>query len=264
MEYAIDIIGLSKEFYPLGRYSIKNFFCLKNKPNKIVACCDINLKIKKGELFGLVGPNGAGKTTLIKVLATIILPDSGSVSVNGYDLLRDADLVRSSIGLVTSETKSFYGRLTGRENLYFFANLHNLFSKQKKKRVEELAQVLGIVEELDKMYQQYSTGMKQRLAIVRGLLNDAPILLIDEPTKSLDPISAQDLRRFIKDELVDKSGKTIIFSSHSLSEIETLSDRIAIMSKGRIKAEGTLAKLKEKMGPSSHVIEEVFSYYLQS
>lgn len=257
MEFAIETTNLYKEFHPDKHYHFKD------KQKKVVACDDINLKVRKGELFGLAGPNGAGKTTLLKILATIVFPDKGEVIINGYNLLKEDYRVRESIGLMTSETKSFYGRLSGRENLYFFANLYNLFSTDKKKRVEELAELLGIDNQLGMMFQQYSTGIKQRLAIVRGLLNDAPILLIDEPTKSLDPISAEDLRKFIRVNLINEKGKTVIFTSHSLSELESLADTIAVMNKGRITAQGTLPQLKESLGAKSCTIEQVFKHYTQ-
>jgi ABC-2 type transport system ATP-binding protein len=264
MQYIIETIKLYKKFFPTRAVSFKEYFYFfKKKNNYIVACDEVDLKVKKGELFGLVGPNGAGKTTLIKILATVILPDRGKVIVNGFDILKQDDRVRSSIGLVTSEVKSFYVRLTGRENLYFFANLYNLFSKKMKQKIEELAELLDIKDKLDIMYQEYSTGIKQRFAIARGLLNDAPILLIDEPTKSLDPLNAQVLRSFIREELVDKQGKTVVFTSHSLSEIENLADTIAIMNKGKIKSCGSLNSLKQEMSKPDAKMEEIFNYYIK-
>lgn len=260
MQYAIEINKLYKEFHPTMAASLRDYF-FKKKDNAIVACNEIDLKVKDGELFGLVGPNGAGKTTLIKILATIILPDRGEVKVNGFDIIKDDDKVRASIGLVTSEVKSFYGRLTGRENLYFFTNLYNLFSKQMKKRVEELSELLEIKDKLDIMFQEYSSGIKQRFALARGLLNDAPILLVDEPTKSLDPSSAKLLRDFIRKKLVDEKKKTVIFTSHSLTEVQNLADTIAIMDKGKLKVSGSFDDLRQAMSMPNADIEEVFDYY---
>ena len=264
MDLAIEIVNLYKEFHPTRSPSLREIFWFHKKKEKIIACDNINLQVRKGELLGLVGPNGAGKTTLIKILSTIILPDKGDAFINGVSILVDDARVRSSIGLVTSEMKSFYVRLTGRQNLYFFATLNNLSAKQTKDKIEYLAELLDFQDKLDIMYQEYSTGIKQRFAIARGLLNDAPVLFIDEPTKSLDPLSAQGLRRFIKDVLVDREKKTAIFASHSLFEIETLADNIAIMDKGKIKAYGSLNDLKRKTGNPFSSIEEVFNFYIKN
>jgi len=262
MDTAIEIKNLHKEFHPTRSASFREVFHPHKKKDKIIACDNINLKVRKGELLGLVGPNGAGKTTLLKVLSTIILPEQGDAFINGFSIVKDDAKVRNSIGLVTSTMKSFYVRLTGRQNLYFFATLYNLSSKQIKERIEYLAQLLDFKNKLDIMYQEYSSGIKQRFAIARGLLNDSPILFIDEPTRSLDPLSAQGVRKFIKDILIDREKKTIIFASHSLFEIEALADNIAIMDNGRIKAYGTLDDLREKTGNPSSSIEEVFNFYI--
>jgi len=264
MDFAIEIINLYKEFHPTRSPSFKEIFCFSKKKERIIACDNINLQARKGELLGLVGPNGAGKTTLIKILSTIILPDKGDAFINGFSILADDAKVRNSIGLVTSEMKSFYVRLTGRQNLYFFATLNNLSAQQAKDKIEYLAELLDFQDKLDIMYQEYSTGIKQRFSIARGLLNDAAILFIDEPTKSLDPLSAQDLRKFIKDVLIDSEKKTVIFASHSLFEIEALADNIAIMDRGKIKAYGGLNDLRRKTGNTSLSIEEVFNFYIKN
>jgi ABC-2 type transport system ATP-binding protein len=263
MDYAIEISGLHKEFTSANRRSIKDIIFNRKGKGRIIACAGVDLKVRRGELFGLVGPNGAGKTTLIKILSTIVTPDSGKVLINGFDVVKEEEKIRSIIGLVTSEIRSFYGRLTGRQNLIFFATLSNLSSLQIKSRIMELAQLLDLNDKLDIMFQEYSTGIKQRFAIARGLLNDASVLLIDEPTKSLDPLSAQNLHHLIKEELVKKAGKTVIFTSHSLLEIEKLADTVGIMNKGRLEAVGTLAQLRQKMGNPNSPIEEVFNYYVK-
>jgi len=263
MDYAIEISGLRKEFTPANRRSIKDMVFNRGNRNRIIACNNVDLKVRRGELFGLVGSNGAGKTTLIKILATIIIPDAGRALINGFDVVKEEDKVRRNIGLVTSEIKSFYGRLTGRQNLIFFAALSNLNSSEIKYRIAELAELLDLNDKLDNMFQEYSTGMKQRFAIARGLLNNAPILLIDEPTKSLDPLSAQNLHHLIREELVKKANKTVIFTSHSLLEIEKLADTIGIMNRGRIEVAGTLSQLRQRIGDENSSIEEVFNYYVK-
>lgn len=231
MEFAIETVGLTKYFFPRKRF--------RKRPVKAVE--DVNLKIKKGELFAILGPNGAGKTTLLKLLSTLILPTRGTAYLNGHALSQE-NKVKASIGLVTGEERSFYWRLSGRENLLFFAALYNL--KRAGKRIEELIALLRI-EGIDRRVQEYSTGMKQRLALARSLLNDPPVLLMDEPTKSLDPLAAQNLRKLIKERLSAKEGKAVLFTTHRLEEAENFSHRIGIMDKGRLKAQGTLEELRE-------------------
>lgn len=260
-EYAIETKNLGKRFL-LAKSTRQFILNPLGKAKVVVAVNQVNLKIKKTELFALVGPNGAGKTTLIKMLACLILPSEGSAEVNGFDIVKEEMRVKSSIGLLTGEERSFYWRLTGRENLNFFATLYNLSREKAKQRIEQLTQLLRI-EELDKRFLEYSTGMKQRLAIARSLLNDPAVLLMDEPTRQLDPIAAEDLRQLIKKRLVEQQRKTILFCTHNLSEAASLGSRIAIMDKGRLKASGTLDELIKNAHLSPGVsLEDVFKYYV--
>lgn len=221
----------------------------------------VDLEVRAGELFCMVGANGAGKTTLIKMLCNLILPTSGEVFINGHDMLIDPDAARSSIGLVTGDERSFYWRLTGRQNLDFFATLYNLKPLARNKRIEELLKILHI-EEPDKRFQEYPSGIKQRLSIARALLNDPAVLFMDELTKNLDPTSARSLRIFIKESLVNKQGKTVFFSTHQLYEVEELADRVAFMVKGQIVAIGTLKELRDAAGIPGANIEQVYSYFV--
>ena len=245
MEYAIEIFNLTKKFIP-----IRGFIDLLHpfRKKEVTALDDVNIKIRRGELFGILGPNGAGKTTLIKVLCTSILPTSGTAYINGYDIIKEEEKVKASIGLVTGEERSFYWRLTGRQNLYFFATLHNFSTSEAQKRVNDVLNFVDLEDRADDKFHSYSTGMKQRMAIARGLLNDPGILFMDEPTKSLDPDAAQNLREFIKDRLVKDREKTVFLSTHHLGEAEQLCDRIAIINKGKIKAYGTLSELRDMIG----------------
>lgn len=242
---AIETHGLTKEF---------------SRGKKVIN--DIDLNVNKGELFCLVGPNGAGKTTLIKMLCNLILPTKGEIFINGYDILHDPEKVRSFIGLVTGDERSFYWRLTGRENMEFFAALYNLSPKVKKEKIKELFGLLAI-KEPDKRFQEYPSGIKQKLSIARALLNEPTILFIDELTKSLDPSSAKDLRRFIKERLVRDQAKTVIFSTHNLHEVESLADRIAFMVKGKIVAVGALDDLRKIIGKQDATIEQIYNYFIK-
>lgn len=248
---AIEVINVSKSFATsrLPWQKRKVTFALRN----------VNLEAKEGECFALLGPNGAGKTTLIKILCSLIVPDKGDVKIAGYHLKSHEELAKSQIGLVTGEERSFYWRLTGRQNLEFFASFYNIPSQLAKTRISELAKLLNIAEHLDKRFQEYSTGIKQMMAVTRGLLNDPSVLLIDEPTKSLDPNMAQNLRTFIKDELVAKERKTVFFATHQIPEAESISNRIAIMDKGNIKSCGTLEELRRHSRSSGDSLYEIFA-----
>ena len=187
------------------------------------------------------------------------MPDEGEVKINSYSLQSHEELAKSQTGLVTGEERSFYWRLTGRQNLEFFASFYDIPSRPAKRRVGELAELLNITEHLDNRFQEYSTGTKQAMAIVRSLLNDPSVLLFDEPTKSLDPNMAQNLRTFIKDELVAKERKTVFFSTHQIPEAQSISNRIAIMNEGQIKACGTLEELMRISSSSGDSLYKLFA-----
>lgn len=220
----------------------------------------VNLRVKEGEVLGLLGPNGAGKSTLIKILCTLILPTEGKAYVNGYDVVKEGQKTRSSIGFITTDERSFYWRLSGRENLQFFATLHNLSPSQVRSKVEELLDVVHLKNRADEPFLNYSAGMKQRMAIARGLLNDPSVLFMDEPTRSLDPGAAKSLRDFIKEHIVAEKGKTVFISTHQLDEAEQLCDKIAILDDGRIKAQGSPSELKGGLEADSTLCD-VFSFY---
>lgn len=230
------------------------------KRNVLTTLSGVNLKVKEGEVLGLLGPNGAGKSTLIKILCTLILPTVGEAYVNGYNVVKEGQQARSSIGFITTDERSFYWRLSGRENLQFFATLHNMPQSQVKARVEELLDVVHLKNRADEPFLNYSAGMKQRMAIARGLLNDPKVLFMDEPTRSLDPGAAKSLRDFIKDHIVTERGKTVLISTHQLDEAEQLCDTIAILDEGRIKVQGSPGELKKSLSESS-TLGDVFSFY---
>jgi ABC-2 type transport system ATP-binding protein len=244
---AICTEGLTKRFpqrMTLRQTMLHPFRARSSVP--LTAVDDISLEIRQGELFGLLGPNGAGKTTLVKMLCTLILPDAGRAEVNGYDLSDEAR-VKASIGFVSGEERSFYWRLSGRQNLEFFASLHGLSAGEAPPRIRRLAEWLELGEFLDRRFDRYSSGMKQRLGIARGLLNDPQILFLDEPTRSLDPTSAGHLRDLVK-QLVLERGHTVVLVTHQLREAEDLCDRIAIMHKGRLRVVAAPSSLRRQAG----------------
>jgi ABC-2 type transport system ATP-binding protein len=261
--YAIEVIDLKKEFSQTKPLQELIFHPLKRAPT-IKVFENLNLKINSSELFCLVGPNGVGKTTLIKILCGLILPTKGEVLIQGYSLLKEEAKVKDIIALVSGEERSFYWRLTARQNLEFFGTLYGLSPAILREKIKELSKFLEIEEFLDTMFQKLSTGMKQRLGIIRALLKEAKIIFMDEPTKSLDPYAAKSLREFIKEKLVKKEKKTIFFTTHNLSEAESLADRIAIMDKGRIIYCGSVNELKRKINMPEANLEEVFTQVIKN
>lgn len=257
MSLAIQTFDLTKYFYPAA--GIRQFL-FRGKwgspQDRITAVERVNLEVRKGELFGLLGPNGAGKTTLVKILCTLILPDSGTATVNGYDI-SDEERVKAFIGLVGGEERSFYWRLSGRRNLDFFATLCNLSPSQAKRRIKRLSKLLDLEDFLDRRFDSYSSGMKQRLGIARGMLNEPQILFLDEPTKSLDPTAAAKLRETIRD-LARKEGYTVVLVTHRLDEAEELCDRIAIMHKGRIQVVDEIRNIRQAIKPEKRYMIDVF------
>lgn len=253
--YAIETFNLTKQFKKT--LSLRELLTHPFKERNITTAVKcVNIKVKKGELLGLLGTNGAGKTTLIKLLCTLILPTEGYAVVNGYNIINEDQQVRESIGLVTGEERSFYWRLTGRQNLEFFAALYGLSDQQTQKKVNSIFKLIELEGKEDVCVQEYSAGMKQKLAIGRALLNDPSVLFLDEPTKSLDPVVSQNMRRFIRKSLVEEQGKTVILSTHRMEEVEELCERIVILNNGEIKFFGRVADLKtEKTSLETAIIE---------
>ena len=213
------------------------------KAERVHALRGVDLQVRRGEILGLLGPNGAGKTTLIKILSCLVLPDAGKALIGGIDTL-DENRVKPQIGLVNSDERSFYWRLSGRENLRFFARLYDVPGRRVEARVAELLRRVDLSEAADRPFSGYSSGMKQRMAIARALLHDPPILLMDEPTRSLDPASALALRTFIRDELQRRDGKTVLLATHNLREAEVLADHVVILVDGRVRQVGTVQEVR--------------------
>jgi len=209
---------------------------------------DITCTIAEGEFFGLLGPNGAGKTTLFKVLATLVLPDGGSASVGGYDVVRQARRVRSILAPVITDERSLYWRLTARENLELYARLQDLPGETAPRRVSELLATVGLADAGRKLVGAFSSGMKQRLLIARALVARPRILLLDEPTRSLDPLSARAFRAFLREEISGRQGCTVLLATHNTEEALELCGRVAVLHRGRLLAVGAAADLIRQVG----------------
>ncbi len=202
----------------------------------------VNLAIEPGELFGLLGPNGAGKTTMVKIFTTLLLPTSGRASILGLDVVEDEWTVRKRIGFVFGGDRGLYWRLSGLDNLRYFADLYRIPPDVSKRRIAALLERLGLDGREHEKVERYSRGMKQRLHLARGLLNEPEVLFLDEPTIGLDPVGARELRVIVR-ELAD-SGKTVFLTTHYMFEADAICDRIAVIKKGEIVAEGTPESIK--------------------
>ena len=207
----------------------------------------VTFEVARGEFFGLLGENGAGKTTLFKVLASLVTPDEGSVTVDGFDVVRDSARVRRLLAPVIADERSLNWRLSARENLRLFAALHDLRGPARERRVDELMELTGIADTGDKMVGQFSSGMKQRLLIARALLSRPSVLLLDEPTRSLDPLGARRFRQFLREEIVARQGCTVLIATHKAEEALELCNRVAILDRGVVRAVGTPEELSSRI-----------------
>jgi ABC-2 type transport system ATP-binding protein len=205
----------------------------------------VDLEIADGEVLGLLGPNGAGKSTLLKILCTQLLPTQGSATIADQDILEQPERVRKTLGHCFDSERSFYFRLTGRENLEFFAALNNLEAAPAAARIAEVLEMVGLTSQAGKPFMYYSKGMKQKLALARALLTDPSVLLLDEPTQNLDPAASTEFRRLVRSVLVGQLRKTIILVTHSLEEAYECCDRCAIMDRGRLLFLGSCAETQE-------------------
>jgi sodium transport system ATP-binding protein len=232
----LEVKGLSKEF--------------KN----VKAVQDISFQVSEGEIVGLLGENGAGKTTTLRLLSTMLKPTGGTAVVNGYDVIKDGDNVRRQIGILFGGEVGLYDRLTARENIKYFANLYGISDEDADKTIDELSKDLEMGEYIDRRVGKFSRGMKQKVAIARSIVHSPSVMLFDEPSTGLDVSAARIVQDFILK--CKEQNKTILFSSHSMKEVEKLCDRVVIINKGKIIEQGTIEELKKKHGNDD--LEEVF------
>ena len=218
----------------------------------VEALRDISFNVHEGEIFGLIGPNGAGKTTLTKIIGTLVEPTEGTVTVRGWDSVFDDDQVRVQVGLAAAEERSFYWRLTVNQNLLFFARLYGMSDREAKRRIADLLHLFQMEEYPNRRFGELSTGSKQRMGVMRALIGNPPVLLLDEPTRSLDPIAAATMRSIIR-QLVEQTATSVFLTSHNLSEVEELCARVAILSGGSIRALDTPQALKFVDRPTERI-----------
>lgn len=235
MEAAISVKNLVRDYN-------SQIGVLKRETKRVQALKSISFDVKKGEIFGLLGQNGAGKTTTIKILSTLLAPTAGEARVLGYKTFGEEKQLRPYINSIFGGERGLYWRLSGRDNLEYFSDLYKIDRKTINKRIPELLNLVGLEDRQHEKVETYSKGMKQRLMIARGLVNDPEVIFLDEPTIGLDPVGARDLRRIIK--TLAERGKTILLTTHYMYEADELCDRIGIINKGELVALDTPEKLK--------------------
>jgi ABC-2 type transport system ATP-binding protein len=238
--YVVEVDAVSKVYQ--RQRSLPEILRGKGRPDT-QALDRVTLTINQGEVFGLLGPTGSGKTTFLKILSTILSPTSGTARVFGIDVRRHPRRVRRLVALVTAEERSFYWRLTGRQNLAFFASLYGETDRAQAGHIEELLDLFGLREAGHTRVGEYSTGMRQKLAIVRGLLSEPRLLFLDEPTRGLDPAAAHNLLELVRARAVEHFQSTVILTTHVAREVEQLCDRIATLHHGRVSYLGSVAGL---------------------
>ena len=239
MDFAIQTEHLSRIYKIRGGK--------KNEPKELIALQDVGMEVQQGELFGLLGPNGAGKTTLIKILTTLLSPSSGTARVAGYDVIKEPQKVRSRINMVSGGESSGYGLLTVRENLWMFSQFYGMSSSLANKRIKELLEIVGLADRVNTKSSDLSTGLRQKMNIVRGFLTDPDVLFLDEPTLGLDVGASREVRRFIRRWVDEDATRTILLTTHYMVEADELCDRVAIINKGRLLACDKPSALKRRL-----------------
>jgi len=264
MPYAIETIDLVKRYPtnarralrpgqggPQARRRVDSFgavFGLFSRRRALIeALRGVSLQINQGEVFGLLGPNGAGKTTLIKILCTLVIHDEGQVYIHGFDIKKQPSEVLKNLQAILPESRGFDWRLTGRQNLEFYALLYGVRDREAKERIDYLLDFTNLTDRADDSYQRYSTGMQRRLLLCRALLRNTPTLVFDEPTAGLDPAASEEFRNLLKNKLARNEGKTVLLSTHNLAEAEAICDRVAILHHGKILSCDTPANIQHLM-----------------
>ncbi|MDY6968637.1 MAG: ABC transporter ATP-binding protein [Spirochaetota bacterium] len=249
MSDAISLSNVSKLYKIPSIYPWRSTKVISALKNATMTCPD-------NKITSLLGPNGAGKTTIIKILAGLILPDSGNIEIFNKPFINTTVMQQNKIGLVTPNDRSFYWRLTGRQNLDFFGSLFGLKGKKRKQVVSEILNEVDLLKEADKPFRLYSAGMRQKLLFARALLGNPEILLLDEPTTHIDPIAKDSIHRLIKENFSEKRQTTILLCTHDLMEAQKLAQKIILIDNGSVIASGTMSSLRSMISPSIRILIE--------
>jgi len=240
----IEVKNLSKSF-------------VQKNGNLFYAVENLSFTAGDGEIVCLLGVNGAGKTTTMRILSTVFKPSSGTATVNGYDILRESQKVRENLGFLSGDT-GLYNRLTSREFITYFGRLYGITDARISARINEMAEILDMKDFLDKKIDFLSSGMKQKVSIVRSIIHDPPVMIFDEPTSGLDILTARNIVSFIRE--CKQRGKCVLFSTHIMREAERIADRIVMIHKGKLLTEGKLEDLRTVAGQQD--LDDIFVTYV--
>ncbi len=243
---AVEVEGLGKVFQSAAGVRDMLRGRLFGKP--LTALAGVSFAVGQGEIVCVMGPNGAGKSTLVRILGGLLLPSSGLARVAGIDAQAGTSEFRRRVAFVVGDERSFHYRVTGRGNLHYFAALHGLPAAVARRRSGELLERVGLSAAADRHYREYSRGMRQRLAVARGLLGDPQVLLLDEPTLGLDPKGARDLRAFLREEVIRGAGRTAIVCSNDPTEARAMADRVLFLDGGRLQGEAPPDRIEAELG----------------
>jgi ABC-2 type transport system ATP-binding protein len=239
----ISVANVTMSFPIVKRY--REMFSHPLQPRRMhTALSNVTIEIQEGDRIAVMGPNGAGKTTLLKLIGGLIVPTKGDIVVNGFSTIHHSAAARKSVGFVLNEERSFFWRLTGVQNLEFFGALDNLGGADLRNRIQELISLVGLEEAAGRVVEGYSSGMKQRLALARGLITEPRVLILDEPTRALDPIAADEMIDLILSRIYSDSRKTLLIATHRMDEALKLCNKVLIIDKGRIQAFDSISDLK--------------------
>ncbi len=247
---AVEAQGLVKRYVTKKRRGI-----FGGEKIYIEALRGISFSFERGSVFGLLGPNGAGKTTTVKILATVLIPDAGNAYIKGYSVTEEPERVREILGVVFSVDRGFYGRLTGFENLVYYGMLYGMSRGDASRRAAELLDLVDLGDSRHRLYEEYSLGMRARLAIAKALIHDPNVVILDEPTIGLDPVSSRKIREVLMS--LAKEGRSIMITTHNMWEAEIMCDKVAIIYGGRIVVEGRPEDLKTRLSGKRYIEIEV-------
>lgn len=251
----LEISNVSMSYSKSRRY--KEIFKYPFKKLYTNAISNVNIDIQNGDKVAFLGPNGAGKTTLLKLIGGLLFPTTGYIKVDGYDTIASNIEARKSVGYILNEERSFYWRLSGFQNLEFFGALDNLFGASLHQKIYELIDLVGLKGAESGLVGTYSSGMKQKLAIARGLLSDPKILILDEPTRTLDPIAAEEVKNLITKKMQHEKERTLLIATHRLEEAEAICNKICVVNKGNIVYYGLIKEIKEQYPDLMHFYTEI-------
>ena len=246
MTDAIDATGIGKTFHPAA--SVADLLRGRLRQSPVQALSDVSRRVAPGEVLCLMGPNGAGKSTLLRILAGLLVPTTGRARVLGTDVAAADAAFRRRVAFIVGEERSFHWPLSGRQNLAFFAALHGHAPAAGRALSASLLQRVGLAEAADRPFSTYSRGMRQRLALARGLLGAPALVLLDEPTLGLDPLGARDLRRFLREDVIRAAGRTAVIGTNDPAEARALGDRVVFLDRGQVRAEGRPEGIEQELG----------------